>query len=191
MYWRRARRGRTRRRRRRTPAARCRTACPALRQRLRHRAVEHLLRQRREIARRAVGARLVLRLHHDHGALRIDLLQVPHQSHERLAVRLQRRLRMRRQRVERAAVGGDHAREALVVQLHPGRRVIGAVVLPGREPQQDQPHVALARLRQQRIEEGEIERAFLGSICSQAIGTITVLGSSISIAGHTCGSIAG
>ena len=87
---------------------------------------------------------------------------MPHQLHERLLVRFQRCLGQRRQRIEQLAVGGDHAREALVVQLDPGRRVVGSVVLPRGEPQQHQPQFALARLRQQGVEEGEVERAFLG-----------------------------
>ncbi|MCW0417150.1 hypothetical protein NB689_002904 [Xanthomonas sacchari] len=139
------------------PAAR-RLAEP-LQQRLRHRAVEHALRHRREVARTAVGARLVLRLHHDHRALRIGLAQMPHESNEGGAVGLQRGRRQRRQRTQAPPVARDHARKARIVGLDPVRRVVGAVVLPGAEPQQHQPHPLRARLRQKSVDEGEIEAA--------------------------------
>ncbi len=127
---------------------------------VRHLAVEQLLRHRREVAHAAVGARLVLRLDHDHGVLRVHFFQVLHEGDECLAVGIQGGLRMRRQRTDRLAFAGDHAREALVVGLDPMRRVLRAVVLPGRKPQQHQPYLVLARRIEQRIDEGKIEPAF-------------------------------
>ena len=44
-----------------------------------------------------------------------------------------------------AAVAGAHAREARRVRLHPFGRVARAGILPGAEPEQDQPHFILAR----------------------------------------------
>lgn len=140
------------------PAARL--LVQTLEQFVRHRAVEQLLRHRREVAHAAVGARFVLRLDHDHGVLRIDLLQMLHEGDEGLAVCIQCGLRMRRQRADRLALARHHTRKALVVGLDPMRCIRRAVVLPGRKPQQHQPHLVLARLRQQRIDEGEIELAF-------------------------------
>ncbi len=83
-----------------------------------------------------------------------------HQRHERGAIRGQRMRTERRQRIERAAVLLQDARKPLVVQLHPRRRVVRPVVFPGREPQQHQPHLLLARLRHQGVEKTEVEMAF-------------------------------
>ncbi len=84
-----------------------------------------------------------------------------HEGNEGPAIRLQRGRGVRRQRTDAAPVAGDHAGEAGVIGLHPARRVGRAVVLPGGKPQQHQAHVVFTRLLQQRIDEGEIELAFL------------------------------
>jgi hypothetical protein len=129
----------------------------------RHVGGEGAIRGGAVVARQAVGADLVLHLHHDHGALRlVHLLQVGHQRDEGALVRRQGLGTEGRQAVARLALRIEHAREAGVVQLDPGRRVLRAGVLPGREPQQRDPHAAFARLREQGVHEGEIETALDG-----------------------------
>ncbi len=122
---------------------------------------EQRLGRRRVVAHGAVDAGLVLDLHQDHGVARaVDLAQVAHQLGEGGAVGLQRLGEHRRQRAALLALLGHHPREALVVELHPVGRIARAVVLPGPEPQQRQPHVMLARLGDQGVEEAEVEMAF-------------------------------
>ncbi len=126
----------------------------------RHVLFERGLRGRREVAHEAVGADLVLDLHHEDGvSCLVDLREMAHQRDERLLVGLQRLRAEGRQAVARLAVAVEHAREAPVVELDPFRRVRRACVLPGAEPQQHQVHLVLARLRQEGVDVAEIELA--------------------------------
>jgi hypothetical protein len=120
------------------------------------------LRSRREITHQAVGADLVLDLHHQHGALDgIDLLQVAHQRDEGALVGLQRLGAEGAEAVVRLAFAVHVGREALGVELDPWGGVLCAGVLPGAEPQHHQALLLLAGLLDQRVDEGEIELALL------------------------------
>ena len=129
----------------------------------RHRLLEGGLGSLAEIAREAEGADLVLHLHHQHGVLLgVDLLEMLHQRSEGALVGLECFLTEGGQAVAVLAGLVDHAREAPVVELDPGRRVLRAGVLPGAEPQQHDAHLVLAGLLEQGVDEGEIEAALDG-----------------------------
>jgi hypothetical protein len=85
-----------------------------------------------------------------------------HQRDEGALVGLQRLAAEGAQAVARLAVLVAHGREALGVELDPGRRVLRAGVLPGGEPQQHQALVLLAGLLNQGVDEAEVEAPFLG-----------------------------
>jgi hypothetical protein len=112
----------------------------------RHRAIEQALGRWREIARAAIAAGLVLDLDHDHIVPRIRVPDVRHQMDEGVAVRRQSRAAVRREDIMGVTIAGAHAREARHIRFHPLRRVAGAGILPGAEPEQHQPHMILPRL---------------------------------------------
>ena len=62
---------------------------------------------------------------------------------------------------ERPGVTKASIVEAAIVELHPVGRVGKAGILPRAEPQEDDALVMLARFVEQRLDEGEVEAAFL------------------------------
>ncbi len=126
-----------------------------------HRLVHQLVGQRRIVAHAAVDPDLVLRLDDDDRVLvAVDRLDVVQQGDIGLLVGLARRGVVRRQGVGGRAVLAGQAREALVVELDPARRIARTGILPGAEPQDVEADIVLTRLLDQRIDEAEIEMAF-------------------------------
>ena len=123
---------------------------------------ECLVGGRRMVADGAIGAGLILDLDHDHLVIGIGGLKVRHQPREGGAVGVERRRRERRERVDALPLLVDHPREALVVELDPGRRVAGRGVLPSAEPEQHEMNLMRAGLGEQLVEKGKVELAFLG-----------------------------
>src|SRR5208283_2150888 len=122
----------------------------------RNRRVEELLRGGREVPHRPIASRLVLELHHNDRALRVHLLQVPHQRRKRALVRLQRRGCKRRRRVHSLPVPVHVMRIARGVHLHPVRHKVLAAVLPRGKPQRNHMYLVLARLRQDHVHHCEV-----------------------------------
>ena len=172
--------------------SRCRRGAELRGQLGRDRPVEQPLRLGREVARAAVAAGLVLGLDHDHRVLRIVVAQMPHQPDEGALSASSVARPCGREDIMGAAVAGAHAREALGVGLDPFGRVAGAGVLPGAEPQQHQPHV-VARAPARAARRGRRSRTGPRPARSapRRPASRACWRGARSIAGQTCGSIAG
>jgi len=84
-----------------------------------------------------------------------------HQRDEGSSVGLQGLVAKGRQAIAGLAFLVEHGREAPGRQLDPFGRVLGAGVLPGGEPQDDEALAFLARFGDQRVDEAEIEAPLL------------------------------
>ncbi len=120
-----------------------------------------LLRSRRVVALDLPRAGFILHLHQQHGALRVDLLKVPHERGERMDIGVKRSLSERRWRIHRAAVFAGDVLVLLRIPLHPLRRVMLAAVLIESEPEQNQVNMMLAGLCEQRVCHGVVELPWL------------------------------
>src|ERR1019366_2382281 len=118
-------------------------------------AVEEFLRGRGVVADRSPSAGLVLHLHNDYGALRVERLEVAHERGERADIQLLGRGTKRRWRIRGLAVLVDQVEITRRVRLHPLGHVVLAAVLPGAEPEQVQPDVVLACLGDDAIDHRE------------------------------------
>ena len=129
----------------------------------RHRLAKGGFGERTIFARHRQHADLILDLDHDDRVLGVvDGADVAQQGSEGPAVG---RLRLRAesgQDVDALSVRHLRPREAGLVPLHPGRRIGGHAVLPGAEPEDDEPHVVRARVADELIDRRPVEASLLG-----------------------------
>ena len=104
---------------------------------------------------------LILHLNHQHGMVRVHLVDVAYQLPERAVVGLQHVGRERGGYLQRFALGSHRTRKPLGVGLEPCRSVAAHGILPGSEPQEYKFEVVAARFLYRDINEREIEFALL------------------------------